>query len=164
MTDIVHPTYPNLYRIRALCDIPRHGVLTGDLGGYIESMYNLDGYENNWVADDAIVREQAQISGDSLVAESANVSGESYIKNSKVFGNAIVRGRATIINYSKVYGDAVVEGFSLVTNSSVYDKALVTGLSRIRNTKVHKDLIISGIFGEEQYIHWFLTREVIYEW
>ena len=42
-----------LYRIRALRDLPWHGVTAGDLGGYVEGVDNLSG--DAWVSGDAMV-------------------------------------------------------------------------------------------------------------
>ena len=39
------------YRIRALRDIPRHNVKAGDVGGWIESEYNLSQDGDAWVRD-----------------------------------------------------------------------------------------------------------------
>lgn len=42
-----------LHRIRALIDIPVHGVKAGDLGGWIEAERNLSQKGAAWVADEA---------------------------------------------------------------------------------------------------------------
>ena len=42
-----------LHRIRALLDIPMHGVKAGDLGGWIEKENNLSQCGNAWVSGDA---------------------------------------------------------------------------------------------------------------
>ena len=91
-------TAPNgsvLYRIRALRDLPRHGVKAGDLGGYVEGTHNLSG--DAWVADHAWVSGNAQVAGRALVFGDADVCG-----NARVFGDAQVAGDA------RVYGDADV--------------------------------------------------------
>lgn len=40
ITDIVHPQYPHLHRIRALKAL-RHDVFPRDLGGFVQSEENL---------------------------------------------------------------------------------------------------------------------------
>ena len=45
----------NLYRIRALIDIPKAGVKAGDLGGFLQSEKNLSVSGNAWVYGDARV-------------------------------------------------------------------------------------------------------------
>ena len=54
ITDIAHPEYPFLHRIRALRDIGPT-VKAGDLGGFVEGECNLS-YEDkdSWIAHDAI--------------------------------------------------------------------------------------------------------------
>ena len=42
-----------LFRIEALKDIKFHGVLKGDIGGYVEKLDNL--FDNAWVFGDAKV-------------------------------------------------------------------------------------------------------------
>ena len=55
ITDIAHPEYPWLHRIRALRDIGED-VKKGDLGGYVESESNLsfEPKDNAWLFDDSI--------------------------------------------------------------------------------------------------------------
>ena len=55
-----------LYRIRALIDIPRHGVKVGDLGGLIEKEENLSHDGDCWVYDDARVFGDARVSGNAV--------------------------------------------------------------------------------------------------
>jgi hypothetical protein len=53
-----------LHRIRALRDIPRYRVTKGDLGGFIESEYNLSHKGDCWVAEDAKIARKARVFGD----------------------------------------------------------------------------------------------------
>ena len=62
-----------LHRIRATRDLPDYGVTTGDLGGYVESMDNLE--DRVWVADNAKVYGNARIEGRAYVCENACVYG-----------------------------------------------------------------------------------------
>ena len=89
----------NLHRIRALVDIPRYGVKKGDLGGYIESEYNLSQEGDCWVSGNALVFGDAQVSGDALV------SGDAW-----VFDDARVSGNAWVFGDARVSGDALVSG------------------------------------------------------
>lgn len=40
-----------VYQIRALRDIPRHGVNAGDLGGWVESEDNLSQEDDSWIGE-----------------------------------------------------------------------------------------------------------------
>lgn len=56
-----------LYRIKALIDISAHGVVSGDLGGWIAKESNLSHCGNAWVYGDARVYGDAQVSGNAQV-------------------------------------------------------------------------------------------------
>ena len=66
ITDIAHPQYPWLHRIRALENI-RKGVRSGDLGGFIQSEENLSQEGYCWIFDNAVVGEHAFLSGDAIL-------------------------------------------------------------------------------------------------
>ena len=74
-----------LHRIRALVDIERWEIKTGDLGGWIESEDNLSQEHDAWVFDEARVFGEAQVFGEARVSDEALVSGEA-----RVFGEARV--------------------------------------------------------------------------
>jgi hypothetical protein len=59
-----------LYRIRALRDIPRHGVEPGDLGGFVESEKNLSQDGDAWVYGGARVFDGAQVCGGAVIRQS----------------------------------------------------------------------------------------------
>ena len=112
-----------LHRIRALLDIPRHGVKAGDLGGLIEKENNLSQDGDAWIFDDACVY------GDARVYDNTEVSG-----NACVFGNAEVYGNATVYGNACVSGDAYIFG-----NAYIFGDAKVYG-----NAKVSGDAKVSG--------------------
>lgn len=56
-----------LFRIKALRDIPSHGIKTGDLGGLIQEEHNLSQDGDCWVWRNARVYENARVSGDAKV-------------------------------------------------------------------------------------------------
>ena len=86
ITDITHPDFPHLRRIRALRDIPVIGVKAGDLGGWVEGEHNLAHDSNAWVGD------EAWVSGSARVVRSARVSG-----SARVFDMARVSGSAQVV-------------------------------------------------------------------
>jgi hypothetical protein len=78
-----------LYRIRALIDIPSHGVKVGDVGGWVESEDNLSHEGEAWI------RDSARVYGSALIAENALVTGEAHVSGrAVVFGNAQIAGSA----------------------------------------------------------------------
>ena len=131
LTDMVLETECGLvlHRIRALRDIPEHGVTAGDLGGWIESERNLAQSGDAWVADDAYVSGNAQVYGNARVFGAAQVSGNASVTgnaqvygNARVFGAAQVSGNASVYARAYVYGDAYVSG-----DAQVYGNAFVSG-------------------------------------
>lgn len=61
-----------LHRIRALRNIPRYGVRSGDLGGWIEKENNLSHEGDAWVSGDARVFGNARVCGDAIVDKEAD--------------------------------------------------------------------------------------------
>ena len=129
-----------LHRIRALRDIPRHGVKAGDLGGLIEKENNLSQDGDAWIFDDACVY------GDARVYDDAEVSGNAYI-----FGDAKVYGNATVYGNACVYGDACIFG-----NACVYGDAEVYGNAKVSgDAKISGNACVSGdarVSGNDDYI------------
>lgn len=102
-------------RIRALRDIPLHGVKAGDVGGHISRCSNLSQEGDCWIdhsstaADDSKVSGNAIVFGGSRVFGSAVVCGDARVKNSYIHDNARVEGNAVVVNMP-VSGDALVGG------------------------------------------------------
>ncbi|WJZ03389.1 hypothetical protein [Corynebacterium freiburgense] len=118
-----------LYRIRALKNLPQHGVKRGDLGGWVEGSASLGG--SAWVADEAEVYgnakvyENALVYGDAWVCGGAQVYGNAKVGedavvygNAEVYGCAHVLGKAEVFDAAKVFEDAVVSGFTRVAGNA----------------------------------------------
>lgn len=56
-----------LKRIKALIDIPEWGVKVGDLGGYIETEYNLDQNTEAWISGFCYIHGDKRISGKTYI-------------------------------------------------------------------------------------------------
>ena len=105
-----------LHRIRALRDIPRHGVEAGELGGWAEKESNLSQKDGDaWVSGDAWVFGNATVFGDAWVSGNAMVCG-----NAKVYDNATVCGNAKVYSDADVCGNATVCGNAEVINFQDY--------------------------------------------
>lgn len=74
-----------LYRIKALKDFG--DVKTGDLGGYVETKFNLSQDGVCWIYNDAQVYGAAQVFG-----------------NARVYGNALIFGNARVYENAYVLG------------------------------------------------------------
>jgi NDP-sugar pyrophosphorylase family protein len=91
-----------LYQIQALKDFG--DVKAGDLGGWIESEYNLSDEGNCWIYDNSTVMGSAQI------YENATVRGLCYIDNKvMVHGNARLRN-VTAYDNVEIYGNSQING------------------------------------------------------
>ena len=89
-----------LQRIRALIDLPGHGVRTGDLGGFIADVENLS--DHAWVSDHARVSGDARVSGGAQVYGGAQVSGDAW-----VYGDARVERSQDIMAVGPVGSESV---------------------------------------------------------
>jgi hypothetical protein len=80
-----------LFRIRALRDIPCHGVKSGDIGGFVADESCLTQKGDAWVGGNAQVHKDAKVMDDALVTDNAKV-----LKLSRVGGNAVVEGEMVV--------------------------------------------------------------------
>lgn len=109
-----------LTRIRALQDIPRHGVKAGDLGGFIEVESCLSHFGDAWVAKNALVQETSTVSGDALVTDEAVLNLSCYL-----------HGTITIS------GEVQLFGVNLTGNNiQVEDKVVMVGC-RLKGNNIH---------------------------
>lgn len=128
-----------LHRIQALKDFA--DVKAGDLGGWIESEFNLSQEGNCWVYGEAQVFDYA------IVYSNAKVKD-----HSKVFENAGIYDNAVIRDYANMAGHSVVEGYALVAESAsifgyakISNNAFITESARIFGyAKVKESAIIAG--------------------
>lgn len=130
-----------LHQIRALIDLPHHGVKAGDIGGYIQSEKNLQ--DEAWVAFRSMVLDEA------VVADSALVTGGSVVRhNSEVSGRAMVGEKSHLSDFSKVTDDAVANGVHMEGFSKIYENAKVKGASMSGGSKVYGNATVDGSYVE----------------
>ena len=72
ISEIAHPQYPWLHRIRALSDV-RPGVPKGHLGGYVQCEENLSQKGACWIADDAVVCDNARVYGSAWIGNKSHI-------------------------------------------------------------------------------------------
>ena len=134
-----------LYRIIALYTfkINDFHIEKHQIGGYVQSIDNIDMNTLNWV------------DGKSKIFDSAVIkNGTVTLHNSLVFGNAIVSD-SVVANYARVYGNTVVEstlvndlseirGNAKVTNSTLYNSTLIFEDAVVSNTELHTGSNIRG--------------------
>lgn len=107
-----------LRRIRALVNMPQHGVQAGDFGGYVENEKNLPQNSHAWIFNNAQVYDNAQ------VCDNARVSG-----NARVYDNACVCGKAKVCDNARVY-----DGAWVYNSACIYDDARVYSGAHVNNS------------------------------
>ena len=122
ITDIAHPEYPFLHRIRALRDIGSE-VKAGDLGGFVEHEGNLS-YEDadSWIYNDAIAAKGAVLSDRARAEDHAHVAGGRMENYARLSGHGLVSAISpskfpVLSGECTVYG--IVAGNVLVTSQAV---------------------------------------------
>ena len=108
----------NVYRIRALKDFGN--VKKGDIGGYVESEYNLSQEGDCWIYNNATACENSIVSGNSEIKDHAIVCVHAEIKDHAVVcGNSVVKDCAVVCGNSIVSGNSVVKEFDKVYGNTV---------------------------------------------
>lgn len=148
ITDICHPKYPWLRRIRALVRVNEQ-VEAGTLGGFVESEANLSQDGGCWIYDKAIccgeavvekeagmfdgtlARDSALVTGDACLFDRAAAEGQCCIRSGEIKDRARVAGDAVI-------SESILDGLSplIAGDSHVYGE--------VRGRFVVKDLVLPG--------------------
>ena len=125
----------------------------GDKGGYVQSERNLSQYGRCWIANDAMVFDNAEVRHNAQIRHSAKIYNWAKVydnaevsDNAKVFQTAYVSGKSCIRHFAEVYGDAKVYGKVLVRGyAKVYDKAklfnqaVIAGCAEVSGTTYVSD-------------------------
>jgi carbonic anhydrase/acetyltransferase-like protein (isoleucine patch superfamily) len=149
--EVKYEILPDL-KIRALKDIPRHGVKKGDLGGTVPDYNCLSQEGDCWVDAGSDIGAYAEITGNALitgkssvydygkVGDDAVVTGGAIVQKwAHVYGKARVSDYAMIEGTSHVFGNAIVTGWSVV-----YGESRISGYAMIAGRKNHWDLVVGG--------------------
>lgn len=137
-----------LHRIVALYDF--NDVKAGDLGGFVESEFNLSQFGLSWVYDDAKVinssrvyddvqvRGEAIVRGQAIISERAVIDGNADVSGSaRVFGHAEVFGSARIMGNSQVHGFSEIKGNAIITDNAVVSQYAQIGELAIISKDAH---------------------------
>lgn len=139
-----------LSRIRALRDIPMHGVRAGDYGGWVSSTHTSAGQPRiaptAWLGGDATLCGEARLLDHALVKGRAVIQGHAFVCE-----GAIVRGQATVADNARITGRACVQGTATITDHALIDgRAHIHGSARIgdhatitERAKVFGDAVVS---------------------
>ena len=118
ISDISHPDYPWLHRIRAVRDVGKD-VKKGDLGGYVESESNLsyEPHDDAWLYDDAIACNTAYVCQGSVLRENAVAKDRAYISQGFGMGGSSIVEDDAMIQGASLYGNARISGTGMALSS-----------------------------------------------
>lgn len=109
ITDIRHPKYPWLRRIRALATVNGQ-VLPGALGGFVQTEANLSQEGKCWIYDHAVCSEDAVVE-----------------KSAGLYDGATARGSALVTGDSCLYDRALAEGNCCIRSGEIKEDARIAG-------------------------------------
>ena len=127
-----------LHRIRAVRDIPEHGVRVGLFGGFLQSERNMSQDCPAWVGGgacvlgSALVEDRAFVSGQTTVKGGAVIGGSAVVVGLgvEVTGAAYVGGSAHVREYAQIYGSINVVGTAAISG-----RAKVHGAGSIKSNE-----------------------------
>ena len=121
ITDIAHPVYPELHRIRALRQVSGD-VPYGTLGGFVQSEANLSqGQDDAWLYSDSACRDEARV-----------------CDGARLYDQAMAQELALVSGSSTMYDNAIVCDNAIITGGCIRNDALVCGNARVReNAATH---------------------------
>ena len=146
ITEITHPKYPWLNRIRARCQVNEQ-VGPGALGGYVQTEDNLSQDGTCWIYDQAICCEEAVVEDDG-----------------RMFDGAVARGSALISGDARMFERAVAEGNSSFFSGELKEDARLSGNAVVNRS----DNGLSPLIGRKSNVYgsvcgWFVVNDNIFE-
>ena len=146
ITEITHPKYPWLHRIRARCQVNEQ-VGPGALGGYVQTEDNLSQDGTCWIYDQAICCEEAVVEDDG-----------------RMFDGAVARGSALISGDARMFERAVAEGNSRFFSGELKEDARLSGNAVVNRS----DNGLSPLIGRKSNVYgsvcgWFVVNDNIFE-
>lgn len=146
ITEITHPKYPWLHRIRARCQVNEQ-VGPGALGGYVQTEDNLSQDGTCWIYDQAICCEEAVVEDDG-----------------RMFDGAVARGSALISGDARMFERAVAEGNSSFFRGELKEDARLSGNAVVNRS----DNGLSPLIGRKSNVYgsvcgWFVVNDNIFE-
>lgn len=164
-----------LYRIEALKNFGP--VVTGDLGGYIESENNLSCNGNAWIWDGAYVYDNARVYDNAIIGGNAKIYGNARVYdnawiygNARIYNNAWIYNNARVYNNAHVYGNAIIEDNAIISddariydNTRIYNEAWIRGNAKLRGNMVVGDdtnwLVVGPIGSRNDFTTFALGKD-----
>ena len=128
ITDIAHPVYPELHRIRALRQVSGD-VPYGALGGFVQSEANLSqDRDDSWLYNDSVCRDEARV-----------------CDGARLYDQVMAQELALVSGSSTMYDNAIVCDNAIITGGCIRNDALVCGNARVReNAATHIAPVVTG--------------------
>lgn len=139
-------------------DVPK-----GELGGWIESEKNLEGY--SWVGEKAEVFGHAKVVdsvviGNAIVRDNARVENESCVAaNAQVTGSSMVKGKSGITGNARIGDTSVVEKTRISGYSSVSGHSYVKGCTCNENVRIVDSGLCNTIMTGDIYVNSYMANE-----
>jgi carbonic anhydrase/acetyltransferase-like protein (isoleucine patch superfamily) len=145
------------YRLKALRDIPEHGVKAGDLGGYVNNKKILSHEGSCWIGENAKVVDRVFVTGDAyiggnalircsltdlkiVIKDHAKIHGDAYIVSHRTVPTQIT----TIKDSAEIYGSPkIISALEISGNSKIYGNAQLQGARVMGNSEVYDDAILN---------------------
>lgn len=146
-----------LYRIRAIATFG--SIEIGEKGGFVESEENLAQNDNAWIADNAVVLNEASVFDNAWISGNAKIIGEAKVSGKAwVHGDAWIFGKACVYGSARVHGDAWISGNAHVFGDShIYSKASIHSNAQISH---NTHLLHLGPLGlQNKFITFFRTED-----
>ena len=128
-----------LHRIRALKNF--NDVKTGDIGGFIQTEYNLSQEGNCWIYDNAMCMDNAKCTDDSKMFDRSCMCGNSRMyDNSEMYDNSRMYNNAMMRDNSKMYNNAMMcDNSKMYNNSKMCDNSSLYGNAKISDNTILKN-------------------------
>ena len=135
-----------LYQVKAVRDIPKYNVKTGDLGGFVQGYRNLSQSGDCWVGENGKVYDHAKVCDDAVVRHKAVVYDHARVcGRAVVYGYASVYGDSRVADDSEVYGDSLAFELARVGGKShIHGYAELSGNCKVIDSAIHGDTTIFG--------------------
>ncbi|AJD93200.1 hypothetical protein JMA_38820 (plasmid) [Jeotgalibacillus malaysiensis] len=119
-----------LYQIKAMKDIPKHGVKIGDIGGWIQDTSNLSHDGNSWIDKDSMVYGESVVKDDAIIKKSL-ITGKTEVSHNSSVISSQIKGKKSIIKDNaqlfmvKVFHQLKAEGNCFLQRLKVEGEAII---------------------------------------
>lgn len=119
-----------LYQIKAMKDIPKHGVKMGDIGGWIQDTSNLSHEGNAWIDKDSMVYGESVVKDDAIIKDSL-ITGKTEVSHNSSIISSQIKGEKSIIKDNaqlfmvKVFHQLKAEGNCFLQRVKVEGEAII---------------------------------------